>query len=235
MNDRMRLVALFSLLTALALSAAPTGDSVKLRDRLDSMSYILGRDVGGQLKDFGAKVKMTPFTLGINQAINGKPSLIDSVAAMSIRKNFAAEASEHIQKAQQAMSEKNKKVADSFFTANKKRPGVKTTKSGLHYIVIKKGNGPKPSTTDSVLVYYKGILIDSTVVDSSTADQPAGFNLQRILPGLSEGISLMNVGSTYRFFIPPELGYGEQGAPPKVPPASVLIFDVTLQKIVDKK
>jgi FKBP-type peptidyl-prolyl cis-trans isomerase len=133
------------------------------------------------------------------------------------------------------MAEKNQKTGDIFLTGNKKRPGVKSTKTGLQYLVVKQGKGPKPTSTDSVLVRYKGCFIDGTVVDSSNGDQPTGFNLQRILPGLAEGISLMNVGSTFRFFLPAELAYGIPGAPPRVPPNSVLIFDITLVEIVGKK
>jgi FKBP-type peptidyl-prolyl cis-trans isomerase FkpA len=216
-------------------SAQTTADSIKLRDRLDSVNYLLGRDVGAQFKEFGTKIRMPPFTLGMNQAIAGKSSLIDSVAADTLRKEFASQASQHVQKEQQALAEKNKKTNEAFLSGNKKRSGVKSTKSGLQYMVIKQGKGPRPSATDSVLVRYKGSFIDGTVVDSSTGDQPTGFNLQRILPGLAEGISLMNVGSAYRFFLPPELAYGLPGAPPRVPPNSVLIFDITLVEIAGKK
>jgi FKBP-type peptidyl-prolyl cis-trans isomerase len=215
--------------------AQPVADSAKLRDRLDSINYLLGRDVGAQFKEFGTKIRISPFTQGMNQAIGGKPSLIDSVAADSLRKEFASQASQHLQKEQAAVAEKNKKAGDTFLFGNKKRQGVKSTKSGLQYMVIKQGKGPKPSATDSVLVRYKGSFIDGAVVDSSTGDQPTGFNLQRILPGLGEGISLMSVGSTYRFFLPAELAYGLPGAPPRVPPNSVLIFDITLVEIAGKK
>jgi FKBP-type peptidyl-prolyl cis-trans isomerase FkpA len=216
-------------------SAQTAADSVKLRDRLDSINYLLGRDVGAQFKEFGTKIRMSPFTLGMNQAIGGKASLIDSVAADTLRKEFASQASQHLQKEQQVLGDKNKKTGEAFLSGNKKRSGVKTTKSGLQYMIIKQGKGPTPSATDSVLVRYKGSFIDGSVVDSSSGDQPTGFSLQRILPGLSEGISLMTTGSTYRFFIPAELAYGLPGAPPRVPPNSVLIFDITLVEIVGKK
>jgi FKBP-type peptidyl-prolyl cis-trans isomerase len=140
-----------------------------------------------------------------------------------------------MQQKQSELSATNSKVSDEFLKKNKKRPEVKTTSSGLQYIQIKKGKGPKPVQTDSVKVSYKGMLLDSTVFDSTTSSSPAILDLNRIIPGLAEGLQLMNVGSKYRFFVPPDLGYGMQGAPPAIPPNSVLIFDITLEDIIGKE
>ena len=219
------------ILAVSGFTAQASQDTVKLHDRLDSLSYILGRDVGAQLKSFGMSIRMSPFALGADQALRGVGSLIDSQTANSIRQEFAAHAEQHIQQEQQVQAEKNKKLSDAFLAKNKSKPGVKTTKSGLQYKVLENGKGTKPIDGDSVMVLYKAMLMDSTVIDSSTDNQPAVFDSKRIIPGLAEGLKLMNVGSRYRFFVPPELAYGAQGAPPKIPPSAVMIFDVTLVKI----
>lgn len=123
--------------------------------------------------------------------------------------------------------------AAEFLARNGKADGVVTTASGLQYKVIRQGNGRKPGPSDVVLVNYEGKLRDGTVFDSSyQRRQPAAFPLQGLIPGWTEGIQLMPVGSKYRFWLPPELGYGAEGAGDGViPPNAVLEFDVELLEI----
>jgi FKBP-type peptidyl-prolyl cis-trans isomerase FkpA len=117
---------------------------------------------------------------------------------------------------------------ESFLADNAKREGVQTTESGLQYEVLRDGSGPKPHVTDTVTVNYKGTLIDGTVFDSSyDRGQPATFPLMQVVPGWRQGIPLMPVGSKYKLYIPPELGYGSQDKG-TIPPNSVLIFEVEL-------
>ena len=116
--------------------------------------------------------------------------------------------------------------------AAKETGKVTTTVSGLQYEVLTEGTGPKPSATDNVTVHYKGTLTDGTVFDSSyDRGQPATFPLNRVIPGWTEGVQLMSVGSKYKLTIPPNLGYGAAGAGGKIPPNSTLIFEVELIKI----
>mgnify|MGYP005816149675 CR=1 FL=1 len=211
------------------------GDGSKLTDYMDSLSYIIGRDVGAQLRELDSNIRMSPFSFGVQQGISNVSSLIDSAHSDSIRRRFATEIQEKMQKKQDELASANSRTGEEFLTKNKKRSDVKTTSSWLQYIIVKKGKGPKPSTSDSVKVMYKGMLLDSTVFDSTTSGNPAVLDLNRIIPGLAEGIQLMNVGSTYRFFVPPDLGYGPQGAPPAIPPNATLIFDITLEDIVGKE
>ena len=117
---------------------------------------------------------------------------------------------------------------ESFLAANAQREGVQTTESGLQYEVMRDGSGPKPKITDTVTVHYKGTLIDGTVFDSSyDRGQPATFPLMQVVPGWRQGIPLMPVGSKYKLYIPPDLGYGSQDKG-TIPPNSVLIFEVEL-------
>lgn len=117
--------------------------------------------------------------------------------------------------------------------ATKETGKVTTTASGLQYEVLTEGKGgAKPSATDSVTVHYKGTLTDGKVFDSSyDRGQPATFPLNRVIPGWTEGVQLMTVGSKYKFTIPPNLGYGAAGAGGVIPPNATLVFEVELIKI----
>ena len=125
----------------------------------------------------------------------------------------------------------NQKKGDAFLVDNAKKEGVKTTASGLQYQVEKLGNGPKPKDTDVVKVHYTGTLTDGTKFDSSVdRGEPATFPLNQVIPGWTEGVQLMPVGSKFKFFLPSKLAYGEHGAG-SIPANAVLVFDVELLAI----
>jgi FKBP-type peptidyl-prolyl cis-trans isomerase len=127
-------------------------------------------------------------------------------------------------------SEKSKGV--KFLEANKKKAGVKVTSSGLQYEVIKLGNGKKPVASNSVKVHYTGTLIDGKKFDSSVdRGQPAEFRLDQVIPGWTEGLQLMPVGSKFKFYIPAELAYGDNPPGEPIQPGSTLIFEVELFEI----
>ena len=127
----------------------------------------------------------------------------------------------------------NMKTGEEFLAENAKKEGVVSLPSGLQYEVIKKGTGTKsPAATDTVTVHYKGTTIDGAEFDSSySRGSPTSFPLNRVIPGWTEGVQLMKVGDTYRFYIPSDLAYGEQGAGGSIAPNSALIFDVELIEI----
>lgn len=122
-----------------------------------------------------------------------------------------------------------------YLTKHKRKPGVKTTASGLQYEVLTEGTGPLPTAADTVAVHYEGRLLDGTVFDSSIArGQPAAFPLANVIPGWTEGVQLMHTGSKYRFTVPPALGYGSRGAGGVIPPNAVLVFEIELLGIQGK-
>ena len=146
------------------------------------------------------------------------------------------EANEYINKVMNARQEvvmmkqfgKNKEAGDKFLAENGKKPGVVTTASGLQYEVIKKGTGPVPTATDQVKVHYVGTLLDGTEFDSSIKrNEPAMFPVNQVIPGWTEGLQLMPVGSKYKFYIPQNLAYGSKGAR-GIEPLSTLVFEVEL-------
>ena len=130
--------------------------------------------------------------------------------------------------------EKNREEGEEYLATNKLRNNVKVTSSGLQYEVLVEGSGEKPGLEDTVQVHYEGTLINGTVFDSSySRGVPAEFPLYGVIEGWTEGLQLMNVGSTYRFVIPSELAYGSYGAGSSVPPNATLIFEVELLSIIE--
>jgi FKBP-type peptidyl-prolyl cis-trans isomerase FklB len=131
------------------------------------------------------------------------------------------------------VGDKNKKEGEAFLVENKKKKGVKTLPSGLQYKVIKEGTGKMPKTTDKVSCQYEGTLIDGTVFDSSyKRGEPATFPVNGVIPGWTEALQMMKVGSKWQLFIPSKLGYGERGAGPQIGPNAVLIFTVELISVL---
>ena len=124
---------------------------------------------------------------------------------------------------------------DKFLAENGKKENVRTTASGLQYVVEKEGTGAQPTAEDEVTVHYTGKLLNGQVFDSSVnRGEPATFPLNRVIPGWTEGVQLMKEGAKYTFFIPSDLAYGPQGVPGAIPPHSTLIFDVELIKVNKK-
>jgi hypothetical protein len=118
----------------------------------------------------------------------------------------------------------------TFLISNAGEDGVQTTASGLQYKVIEPGSGPNPTTADVALVGYKGTLLDGTTFDEN---EQTAMPIDGVVPGFSEGLQLMKKGGKYRFWIPPQLGYGDQVTGP-IPAGSILIFDVTLHDFKSK-
>ena len=217
--------------TGAAPAAAPTGDPLATVP-MDLVSYFIGRNIGGNMKQQGFAPKMDELVSGMNDASGGKPSKYpekDLQAAM-----------EKFQTAMQAVEMQKRaesgKAGEAFLVANGKKDGVKTTATGLQYEVITAGAGPMPAATDTVKVHYKGTLISGEEFDSSySRNEPATFPLNGVIPGWTEGVQLMNKGAKYKFVIPGKLAYGERGSAPKIGPNETLVFEVELLEIMPKK
>ena len=140
---------------------------------------------------------------------------------------------EESRKANAGIIEINHKAGEAFLAANKTKPGVVTTASGLQYQVITEGTGPRPLPSDKVKCHYHGTLLDGTVFDSSVdRGQPVDFPVTGVIQGWVEALQLMPVGSKWKLFLPANLAYGDNAAGPKITPGSTLIFDVELLEIV---
>lgn len=189
-------------------------------------SHSLGVLLGMKLPQLGLEERAVDFprlTQGLQDVMNGKAQ-----ASQADVQNANA----LLVQSRNAMAKRNEAAAQRFLAANAKRPGVKTTKSGLEYKVVSPGSGAPPRPTDQVTVNYRGTLLDGTVFDSSYArGQPFTYPLnQQMIPGWQEAVAMMKPGAKWQIFIPPELAYGSNSQPP-IPPNSLLEFDIELLKV----
>lgn len=231
----MRLTVQFSMAALLAF--AGLGASV-LADELDTdikqFSYVIGMDIGNSLKQGKVEVDVPTLQRAIEDTLTGKEPLLKAEQAQQIKQAYFQKMQEKRAEESKVLGEKNQQEGTAFLAENKDKEGVVTTSSGLQYQVINPGDGPKPKETDQVTVNYKGTLLDGTEFDSSyKRGQPATFPVKGVIPGWTEALQLMQVGSTYRLFVPPSLAYGERGAGDKIGPHAVLIFDVELLGIAE--
>ena len=209
--------------------AAASDEATELKSEADKLSYALGLDLGAYFKSLGENFDLSVIQRGIDDSYNGKKALMTTEEAAQVQQQFAARQQEKQVKQVMEMTAANQEAAKKFLDENKGKEGVKTTASGLQYKIVKEGTGDKPATTDTVKVHYKGTLLDGTEFDSSyKRNQPAEFQVDQVIPGWTEAMQLMNVGSTYELYLSPELAYGDRGAPPVIEPGSMLIFEVEL-------
>jgi FKBP-type peptidyl-prolyl cis-trans isomerase FklB len=203
----------------------------------DKVSYAIGLDIGKSLKQQsleGDVVDLNKMKLGIEDAMGGaKPLMTDSQISetmMSFQKEMMAR-TDSLKKVKGAA---NETASREFLEKNGKEAGVVTLPSGLQYKVITEGKGPKPTATNTVTVHYAGTLLDGTEFDSSIKrGQPATFPVSGVIKGWTEALQLMNTGSKWKLFIPPALGYGENGAGQQIGPNATLVFEVELLAIAD--
>ena len=154
---------------------------------------------------------------------------MDDKARQEIKTTVAKKIQAKQKEEREAKAAKAKEAGEKFLAENAKKEGVKTTASGLQYEVITEGKGEHPTKDDKVTVHYKGTLLDGTEFDSSySRNQPITFPLGNVIAGWTEGVQLMTPGSKYRFWIPPNLAYGERGAGAKIGPNETLVFEVEL-------
>jgi FKBP-type peptidyl-prolyl cis-trans isomerase len=217
--------------TAKKTDATTKGEQIAgLPTEKDQVSYMIGMQMAKSLEPVKDDVDVDTISKAIKTSLSGGKLLLTEEQAQKIGESC----SEKMQAKQSAemMAKAKKNAADgaAFLATNGKKPTVKTTATGLQYEVITEGKGAKPKATDVVKVNYKGSLLDGTVFDdSSQHGGPATIPLVQVVPGWREGISLMPVGSKYRFWIPAALGYGEQGTPGgPIPPNATLVFEVEL-------
>lgn len=200
----------------------------KLTTDMQKASYAIGQQIGENMKNQGVDVDVAVLAESMTEALAGKKSRLtdeESRAAMqSLQEKVKAK---HAQ-----LALKNKDDGEKFLTENGKKKGIVTTTTGLQYEVVKEGKGATPKEGAKVKVHYKGTLLDGKEFDSSyKRNAPAEFGVNDVIPGWTEALKLMKVGSMYNLTIPSKLAYGEHGQGP-IPPNSVLKFQVELLEIL---
>jgi FKBP-type peptidyl-prolyl cis-trans isomerase len=198
----------------------------------DKAGYIIGLNLGNNLRQQEIPVTADQIIKGLRDGLGNAKSQLTDQEIQAAMTDFQQQMMAKQQEKRKAVGEKNKKEGDVFLAANKSKPGVKTTASGLQYEVLHEGTGPTAKPTDKVTVNYKGTLLDGKVFDSSyDRGQPVTFPVNQVIPGWIEALQLMKAGSKYKLTIPPELAYGDQGAGADIGPSSVLQFEVEVLKI----
>lgn len=201
----------------------------------DQVGLMLGdRAVGPALAPLKAELDLAVMMQALRTAFAGGQPLLSEQEASQVMQAFMARKQASAGAENQAKGAENRSKGAAFMVGNAKQKGVVTTPSGLQYMVLRQGSGARPTAASRVRVNYEGKLLDGTVFDSSyQRGEPAEFGLGQVIPGWTEGVALMPVGSKYRFWIPSNLAYGPagtQGGP--IGPDATLTFDVELMGIL---
>jgi FKBP-type peptidyl-prolyl cis-trans isomerase FkpA len=225
--------------------AAPTKPAAESKDgsttaipglptEKEQVSYMVGMALAKQLDPMKEEIDVDTISKAIKTSLAGGKLLLTEEQAQKIGENFGQKMQAKQIAKMMADAKTNLEAGQKFLAENAKKPGVRTTASGLQYQVITEGKGPKPKAGEVVRVHYKGALLDGKVFDSSyDRGQPVVFPIDQVVPGWQEGLQLMPVGSKYKLWIPANLGYGEKGTPGgPIGPNSTLVFDLELIDIV---
>ena len=199
-----------------------------LKTDKEKLSYSMGVFFGQTVTRQNIDVDVPAFIQAVEDVLSGGETKLDMAEMQQILTDYQ-------QKEQQertAAAENNKQAGKDYLSANKNKDGVVTLDSGLQYKVLKEGEGDSPVGDSTVVVHYRGTLIDGTEFDSSYArGEPAELGLNRVIKGWQEALPLMKVGSKWQIVVPSKLGYGERGAGRVIGPHSTLLFDIELIEI----
>jgi len=235
MKKIVSLIVVGLFLMPLCVQADDKAAESPFKTSSEKLSYSMGLDLGNYLKSMGNELDLDTLKSGIDDGFTGAEPKMSQEELAAVQEEFAAKMKAKQEEQLAVMMEKNKAAGQAFLEENKKKEGVKITESGLQYEVVTAAEGQKPKETDTVKVDYIGTLVDGTEFDSSVKrGEPAVFGVDQVIPGWSEALQLMEVGSKYRVVIPSDLAYGEAGAPPVIEPNSVLVFEIDLLGIEEQ-
>jgi FKBP-type peptidyl-prolyl cis-trans isomerase FklB len=236
----MKIKGLIVLTGVIALMLGSCGKSslksANLKSKVDSLSYAFGIINYNILKTDSLILDPMIIAKAMMDGKEGKPMMADDIARSSLMVFFNQR--EAVKASKKAEVDKVKykdyiEQNEAYLAKNKTKAGVTTTASGLQYEVIKMGTGPKPTAQNTVKVHYAGTLIDGTEFDSSIKrNEPATFPVTGVIPGWTEALQLMPVGSKFKLYLPASIAYGASGAGEVIKPYSTLIFEVELLEII---
>lgn len=235
------LTSIFAIgLLAFQASAQDQNAEQKTEPKLDlqKLSYAIGMNIGNSLTNIrhqSIEIDVDTMTKAVKDVMAGKPTTLTEQEARQAIGDMNNELRRRHEEERKGLGEKNKKEGEAFLAENAKKPGVKTTSSGLQYKIITEGKGEIPKASDTVTTQYRGRLIDGTEFDSSyKRGQPAQFPVTGVIKGWTEALQMMPVGSKWELYIPSDLAYGERGSGQNIGPNATLIFEIELVGIKPK-
>jgi FKBP-type peptidyl-prolyl cis-trans isomerase FklB len=223
------LVAMIAILVVPLLAGA---QDASLKTQKDKVSYLLGAQIGNDFKAQQMDIDPDIFSRGLKDSLAGKKPPLSEQEIRDTMMAFQKEIQAKVAVQTQKLAEQNKKEGDAFLAENKKKEGVRTTPSGLQYKVIRQGTGKMPKPTSTVVVNYRGTLLDGREFDSSyKRGEPFTTAVNGVVKGWQEALPLMKEGAKYQIFVPSQLAYGDRGAGREIGPNAVLIFEIELLSI----
>ncbi len=232
MARKMTVIWFVVLGVALLASRAGAEETPVLKTQKEKVSYGIGVDLAKSFRSQGIEVDADLLVRGFKDGLSGGKLLIPEADLRTVLADFRAELMQKRAQEMKLAAEENRKKGEAFLAENGTKEGVMTMPSGLQYKILKVGSGRTPTEADTVEVGYRGTRIDGTEFNSTDAGKPATLKLKSgLIPGWTEALQLMPVGSRFRVFIPPQLGYGEKGACADIGPNETLIFEVELLAI----
>jgi FKBP-type peptidyl-prolyl cis-trans isomerase FklB len=214
---------------ALATTHVSAQKKSALKTPKDKVSYIIGTDIGKNLKKQSMDINPEILYRGIKDAFSGSKLLLSDEEIQAVMTEFQQKMMAKQAEKMSKLGEVNKKEGEAFLETNKKKDSVVTLPSGLQYKTVVEGTGKIPTLNDTVTTHYRGTLIDGTEFDNSyKRGEPATFPVKGVIAGWTEALQRMKVGSKWRLFIPSTLAYGERGAGQVIGPNATLIFDIEL-------
>ncbi len=217
-----------AVLFAFTALAQKKAKKVVLKNEIDSVSYLMGVNIGNSLGKEMSEANFELIIQGFRDAV-AKGRLVCQDSTDMVLSMYFQEKAMMKQAEEDKKSEVYKVAGEKFLAENGKKQGIVTTASGLQYQVIKEGDGAHPTAESTVKVHYHGTTIEGIVFDSSVErGEPIEFPLNQVIPGWTEGVQLMSKGAKYKFFIPQELAYGSSSPTPVITPYSCLVFEVEL-------
>ncbi len=203
--------------TAKPHTATTTPKALTLTTQKEKLSYAIGMNLGQSMKKDAVDIDPTVLARAIKDALTGGKMAMSDAEAQTVITAFRSEMMKKKEAEAHQAGDANKQAGEKFLSENKTKPGVVTLPSGLQYKIIKQGDGPKPTASDTVVTNYRGTLINGTEFDSSyKRNEPATFPVGQVIKGWTEALQLMPVGSKWQLFIPSNLAYGERSPGPEI-------------------
>jgi FKBP-type peptidyl-prolyl cis-trans isomerase FklB len=224
-----RMILLTPIALALAATQLPAAGKIELADAKDKASYAIGLSMAGDFKRQPLDLNPAALVAGLQDGLAGEKTLMTDKEREEVLRTWQQQQKEKAVARMKTEADKNQQEGEKFLAENKTREGVKVLPSGVQYKVLKDGTGASPKPTDTVKTHYRGTLIDGTEFDSTQGEkEPASFVVKEVIPGWTEVLPLMKVGSKWQVVVPSNLAYGERGAGGRIGPNTTLIFEIEL-------